>query len=78
MVRQPQNPEFRSYHENFQLNVLKFETLVACQNSLNKQCRPRSESYLFAILAAVLLTPALKTNIVFENRKRKMLKILEH
>ena len=37
-----------------------------------------SGSSLFAILTPTLLIPALKTNILFENRKWKVFKTLEH
>ena len=60
------------------VNVLNFQTVVACQKGLDKQCRPRSGSSLFAILISLLRIPALNTNILFENRKRKVLEILEH
>ena len=60
------------------VNVLKFQTLIACQKDLDKQRWSRSAAWLgsslFAILK-ILLIPALKTNILFENRK--VLKILE-
>ena len=37
-----------------------------------------SGSLLFAILTGILWIPALKINILFENRMRKVLEILEH
>ena len=37
-----------------------------------------SGSYLFAIWTRILSIPALITNILVENRKRKLLEILEH
>ena len=60
------------------VNVLKFLTLVACQKGLNKQGRSslirvfpvcRSDSNLWI--------QSLKTNILFENRKKKVFNILE-
>ena len=65
------------------VNVLKFRTLIACQKGLDKQGRPRSDcvwsgSSLFATLTWNLWIPALKTNILFMNRKRKVFEILEH
>ena len=35
-------------------------------------------SSLFAILTSIWLISALKTNTLFENRKRKVFEILEH
>ena len=59
--------------------VLKFPTLVAWQKGLNKQRRPRSGSNLFAIImTSILGIPALETDILFEDRKRKVFEILKH
>ena len=69
------------------VNVLKFPSLNTCQKGLDKQGRPRSDCFwwsslirdsLFAILTSILQISALKTNILFENRKRKMFGISEH
>ena len=70
------------------VNVLIFWTLVAFQNDLYKQCRPRSDCFWRSSLIRVFPVcysakrffwiPALKTNILFENRKRKVLEILEY
>ena len=63
------------------VNVLKVPKLVAFQKCLDKQHRPRSVwsgSFLFAILTSILEIPAIKTNILFENRKRKVSENLEH
>ena len=52
-----------------------------------KQCRPRSDCFFRSSLIQVfpvcyltsnLWVPALKTSIIFEDRRRKMFKILEH
>ena len=45
MESQPQNPEFRINPENFHpynnmVDVLIFQTLVACQEGIDKQGRP--------------------------------------
>ena len=37
-----------------------------------------SGSSLFAILTSILITSALKTKNLIENRKRKVIEILEH
>ena len=55
--------------------------LVDCQNGPGKQGRLRSdcfgeESSLFAILTSIF-DSSLVTNILFENRNRKVLEILE-
>ena len=34
------------------VNVLKFQTLVACQKGLDKQCRPRSDCFLIRVFPA--------------------------
>ena len=58
------------------VNVLKFQTLVACQKGLDKQCRPRSDCFLrvFPVCYSdkYLWIPALKTNNLFENRMRNI------
>ena len=74
-------------------NVLNFRTVIVCHKSLDKQGRPRSDYFkkkeaawagysLFAFLACILWVPVLIlkliTNILFENRKRKEFKVLEH
>ena len=61
------------------VNVLKFQTVVACHESLEKEGRPRSDcSSLFAILTSIFRVPGLITNILFENRKTKAFEISEH
>ena len=69
------------------VNVLKVPTLVAFQKCQGKQHRPRSDCFWRSSLIRVFLVcysdkhfgnPALKTNILFENRKRKVFEILEH
>ena len=37
-----------------------------------------SGSSMFAILTSILWVPSLKTNILFQNRKREVFEILEH
>ena len=60
------------------VNVWNFQTLVLWRKGLDKQGRPKSGSSLFAIQTTILWIPALKTNILFENRKRIGFEILEH
>ena len=69
------------------VNVLKFQTLVACQKGLDKQCRPRSDCFwrsslirvsLFAILTSSWCIPVLITKNLVENRKRNVFEILEN
>ena len=68
------------------VNVLKFRTL-ACQKAKTNIADPDqtaseeavwSGSSLFAIQTSILWLPALETIILFENRKRKLFRILEH
>ena len=70
------------------VNVLKFATVVACHKSLEKQGRPRSDCFWRSILIGlfhvcfsdrhfVSSSPDI-TIIIFENKKRKLYKILEH
>ena len=68
-------------------NVLKFWKLVTCQKGQVNSAGPGhtaseeavwSGPSLFAIMSSVLQIPALKTNILFENRRKKMFKIWEH
>ena len=56
--------------------LLKFWTQVTFQKGLEKQCRTRL--LLKKLLASILWIPAQKTNILFENRERKVFEILEH
>ena len=53
-----------------------------CLKGLDKQGTTREEavwsgSFLFAILTSILWIPALKTNYLFENRRRKLFQILD-
>ena len=68
----------------FMVNVLKFRTKVVCQKgrkqTVQTQIRllleePSYQCLPFAILTSI---PALTVYILFENRKRKVLEILEH
>ena len=70
-------------------NCSKISTLGACQKAqtIYKQCRPRSDCFWRSSLINVfpvcyydkhLSFPVLITNILLENRKRKVLKYLEH
>ena len=61
------------------VDVLKFWTLVVCQNRIDKQCRPRSDCFWsgssqFAILTGILWIPELTTNILFWGQKRNLFK----
>ena len=65
----------------------KFWTLIACQKILDKQSRPRSDCFwrsslikvsLLAILTSILWIQTLISKVLFENRKRKVFKILEY
>ena len=69
------------------VNVLKFWTLIACQKGLDKQCRPRSDCFWRSSLIRIFavcysnqhfVNSSPKTNILFESRKRKVFKNLEH
>ena len=71
------------------VNVLKFQTLVAsnkakqtAQNQIRQHLKKQSDQGLdqFAILTSTLWIPAMKTKILFDNRKkkRKVFEILEH
>ena len=70
------------------INVLKFRRLVAppkqaYKNSADSDQTASKEKVwsgysLFTILTTILQIPALKTNVLFENRKWKVFKILEH
>ena len=65
--------------------VLQNALSLPAKKGLEKQCKPRSDnfwrssliSFCFAILTSILWVLALKTNILFENRKRKVLKKLK-
>ena len=55
------------------VNVLNFQTLIACQKGLDKSTDPE-----FAILTSILWLATMITNILFEIRKSKVFKILEN
>ena len=56
------------------VNLLKFQSLVACQKDLEAVW---SVASLFAILTSNLWILALKTKILLEHRKKKVFVILE-
>ena len=64
------------------VNVQKFGQLIACRKGLDKQDRPRSDGFfrVFPISTSTkyLRIWALKPNILFENRKKKVFQILEN
>ena len=55
------------------VGVLKFQTLVVSQKGLDKQCRPRLDC--FPVNYSDKCFPALTTNILVENSKKKVLEI---
>ena len=65
------------------VNVLKFQTLVACQKGVDQLRGPRSQEAvwsgysLFAILTSILWIPALITLFNFRTDREKC-EILEH
>ena len=64
----------------FKVNVLKFveHWVTPKKAKINSTVPNQTASSLFAILASSLWIPALKTNILFENKKRKMSELLKH
>ena len=80
MESQPQNPEFRNNPENFHsceflVSILLNNKSIADQ--IRKQIVPDQTKYsMFAILTNFLRKPALKTNILFKKRKRKVCDLL--
>ena len=68
------------------VGTAKFRIFIACQKGLDKQDRPRSDSYYalslirsfpFAILTRILLISALIT-IIFLRTEREVFEVLEH
>ena len=71
----------------YTVNVLKFRTLVACPKGLDKKCRPRSDCFWRSSLIRVfpvcysdkqLVNSSSENQDLFENRKRKVFKFLDH